>query len=133
MDSMDLELIGKSEEFGQPGREDIYQREIHGRTAGAPSTSKQGSSRGGASQRLGVAGASASASQMQDDGRGGRGEAEAGKSSRAGTGRGGAGRPAGVNDIGDVQAADLDDDAAKSARHKKQKKDPASKGEEFLK
>ena len=61
-------------------------------------------------------------------------EAEAGKSSRAGTGRGGAGRPAGVNDIGDVQAADLDDDG-KSARNNKnnKKKDPASKGEEFLK
>ena len=43
VDSMDLEMIGKSEEFGQPGREDIYQREMHGRTAGAPSPSKQGS------------------------------------------------------------------------------------------
>ena len=82
---------------------------------------------------MGAAGASVSTSQMLDDGRGGRGEAEAGKSSRAGTARGGAGRPAGVNDIGDVQAADPEDDAAKSARHKKQKKDPASKGEEFLK
>ena len=43
VDSMDLEIIGKSEEFGQPGREDIYRRELYGKTGGAQSTSKQGS------------------------------------------------------------------------------------------